>query len=140
MRVDKVPDLRTISSRNIVLVRVWDIGNESGADLRLSRGAAAIFAWGLQAAFRRAQRAYASQLLKPISASELNAKDPRVVRQIEAVFRKRKIATRFNHYKPGLGGNLGENPASGSSASVYKPAGQWGSADARAGCPGGHPA
>ncbi|MEU5045941.1 ATP-dependent nuclease [Streptomyces griseorubiginosus] len=45
-------------------------------------------------------RAYASQLTKPISASELNAKDPRVVRQIEAVFKKRKIATRFNHYKP----------------------------------------
>lgn len=37
---------------------------------------------------------------KPISVSELNAKDPRVVRQIEAVFKKRKIATRFNHYKP----------------------------------------
>ncbi|MGX9884735.1 AAA family ATPase [Streptomyces sp. NPDC002276] len=45
-------------------------------------------------------RAYASELTKPISASELNAKDPRVVRQIEAVFKKRKIATRFNHYKP----------------------------------------
>ncbi|MGW0574808.1 ATP-dependent nuclease [Streptomyces sp. NPDC002920] len=45
-------------------------------------------------------RAYASELTKPISVSELNAKDPRVVRQIEAVFRKRKIATRFNHYKP----------------------------------------
>ncbi|MFJ9146579.1 AAA family ATPase [Streptomyces sp. NPDC102270] len=45
-------------------------------------------------------RAYASELTKPISASELNAKDPRVVRQIEAVFRKRKIDTRFNHYKP----------------------------------------
>jgi predicted ATP-dependent endonuclease of OLD family len=45
-------------------------------------------------------RAYASQLTKPISASELNAKDPRVVRQIEAVFKKRKITTRFNHYKP----------------------------------------
>ncbi|WP_329268156.1 AAA family ATPase [Streptomyces pseudovenezuelae] len=45
-------------------------------------------------------RAYASELIKPISASELNAKDPRVVRQIEAVFKKRKIATRFNHYKP----------------------------------------
>lgn len=44
-------------------------------------------------------RAYASELIKPISASELNAKDPRVVRQIEAVFKKRKIATRFNHYK-----------------------------------------
>ncbi|MFD8725637.1 ATP-dependent endonuclease [Streptomyces sp. NPDC059629] len=45
-------------------------------------------------------RAYASELTKPISVSELNAKDPRVVRQIEAVFKKRKIATRFNHYRP----------------------------------------
>ncbi len=45
-------------------------------------------------------RAYASELTKPISASELNARDPRVVRQIEAVFKKRKITTRFNHYKP----------------------------------------
>jgi predicted ATPase len=45
-------------------------------------------------------RAYASELTKPITASELNAKDPRVVRQIEAVFRKRKIVTRFNHYRP----------------------------------------
>ncbi|MFJ6926466.1 AAA family ATPase [Streptomyces nigra] len=45
-------------------------------------------------------RAYASQLTKAISVSELNAKDPRVVRQIEAVFKKRKLATRFNHYKP----------------------------------------
>ncbi|XXZ47555.1 AAA family ATPase (plasmid) [Streptomyces cavourensis] len=45
-------------------------------------------------------RAYADQLTTPIDASELNAKDPRVVRQIEAVFKKRKIATRFNHYKP----------------------------------------
>ncbi|MEU3536143.1 AAA family ATPase [Streptomyces murinus] len=45
-------------------------------------------------------RAYASELTKPIAASELNSKDPRVVRQIEAVFRKRKIATRFNHYRP----------------------------------------
>lgn len=45
-------------------------------------------------------RAYASELTTPISSSELNAKDPRVVRQIEAVFKKRKIATRFNHYKP----------------------------------------
>ncbi|MER6274572.1 AAA family ATPase [Streptomyces sp900105755] len=45
-------------------------------------------------------RAYASELTKPITASELNAKDPRVVRQIEAVFKKRKITTRFNHYRP----------------------------------------
>ncbi|MGW7687408.1 AAA family ATPase [Streptomyces asiaticus] len=45
-------------------------------------------------------RAYASELTKPISTSELNARDPRVVRQIEAVFKKRKITTRFNHYKP----------------------------------------
>ncbi len=45
-------------------------------------------------------RAYASELAEPISPSELNGKDPRVVRQIEAVFKKRKIATRFNHYKP----------------------------------------
>ncbi|WP_322769301.1 ATP-dependent nuclease [Frankia sp. Cr1] len=45
-------------------------------------------------------RAYVSQLTTPIKASELNAKDPRVLRQIEAVFKKRKIATRFRHYKP----------------------------------------
>ncbi len=45
-------------------------------------------------------RAYTPQLTTPIRASELNAKDPRVLRQIEAVFKKRKIATRFNHYKP----------------------------------------
>ncbi len=45
-------------------------------------------------------RAYASELTTPISVTDLNAKDPRVVRQIEAVFKQRKIATRFNHYKP----------------------------------------
>ncbi|QMU68351.1 ATP-dependent endonuclease [Streptacidiphilus sp. P02-A3a] len=45
-------------------------------------------------------RAYASELTTPISITDLNAKDPRVVRQIEAVFKQRKIATRFNHYKP----------------------------------------
>ncbi|MFF9501892.1 ATP-dependent endonuclease [Streptomyces sp. NPDC014656] len=45
-------------------------------------------------------RAYADQLTTPIDTAELNAKDPRVVRQIETVFKKRKIATRFNHYKP----------------------------------------
>ncbi|MFE2711928.1 AAA family ATPase [Streptomyces mirabilis] len=45
-------------------------------------------------------RAYDSQLTTPITIAELNAKDPRVIRQIEAVFKKRKIAARFNHYKP----------------------------------------
>ncbi|PZG56345.1 hypothetical protein C1I98_01565 [Spongiactinospora gelatinilytica] len=45
-------------------------------------------------------RAYSSELATPITAAELNAKDPRIVRQIEAVFQKRKIAKRFNHYKP----------------------------------------
>lgn len=45
-------------------------------------------------------RAYASELTRPISPSELNARDPRVVRQVEAAFKKRNIATRFNHYKP----------------------------------------
>ncbi|MET8940473.1 AAA family ATPase [Streptomyces rubiginosohelvolus] len=44
-------------------------------------------------------RAYATELATPITAAELNAKDPRVVRQIEAAFKKRKIATRFNHYR-----------------------------------------
>ncbi|MFF0219597.1 hypothetical protein [Streptomyces vinaceus] len=45
-------------------------------------------------------RAYASELTKPIGASELDAKDSRIVGQIEAVFKKRKISIRFNHYKP----------------------------------------
>ncbi|CAL9583709.1 hypothetical protein SUDANB106_05098 [Streptomyces sp. enrichment culture] len=46
-------------------------------------------------------RAYASDLTSPITTADLNAKDPRIVRQIEAVFKKRKIAGgRFNHYKP----------------------------------------
>ncbi|WP_331760980.1 AAA family ATPase [Streptomyces anulatus] len=45
-------------------------------------------------------RAYATELATPITAADLNAKDPRVVRQIEAEFKKRNITTRFNHYKP----------------------------------------
>ncbi|WP_018639882.1 ATP-dependent nuclease [Parafrankia elaeagni] len=45
-------------------------------------------------------RAYDSQLTTPITSSDLNAKDPRVVRQIDAEFKKRKIETKFNHYKP----------------------------------------
>ncbi len=45
-------------------------------------------------------RAYALELGTPITTSELNANDPRMVRQIESVFKQRKIATRFNHYKP----------------------------------------
>ena len=45
-------------------------------------------------------RAYESQLTTPITIAELNANDPRVIRQIEAVFKKRKVAARFNHYRP----------------------------------------
>ncbi|WP_328418595.1 AAA family ATPase [Micromonospora sp. NBC_00389] len=46
-------------------------------------------------------RAYADDLTAPITVADLNAKDPRVVRQIEAYFRKHKIAGgKFNHYKP----------------------------------------
>ncbi|MEU3950396.1 AAA family ATPase [Streptomyces sp. NPDC029526] len=45
-------------------------------------------------------RAYAAELTTPITAADLNAKDPRVVRQIEAEFKKRNIPARFNHYKP----------------------------------------
>jgi hypothetical protein len=48
-------------------------------------------------------RAYESQLTTPITIAELNAKDPRVIRQIEAVFKKRKVGVRFNHYKPAGG-------------------------------------
>jgi AAA domain, putative AbiEii toxin, Type IV TA system/AAA ATPase domain len=45
-------------------------------------------------------RAYASALAgKPVTVTDLNSKDPRIVRQIEAIFRKRKLG-RFNHYKP----------------------------------------
>ncbi|WP_255435970.1 TOPRIM nucleotidyl transferase/hydrolase domain-containing protein [Salinispora sp. H7-4] len=46
-------------------------------------------------------RAYASELPAPITAADLNARDPRVVRQVEAYFQKKKIAGgKFNHYKP----------------------------------------
>lgn len=45
-------------------------------------------------------RAYAAELTTPITAADLNPKDPRVVRQIDAEFKKRNITTRFNHYKP----------------------------------------
>ncbi|MEU1813484.1 AAA family ATPase [Micromonospora aurantiaca (nom. illeg.)] len=46
-------------------------------------------------------RAYAKELPAPITATDLNARDPRIVRQIEAYFRKHKIANgNFNHYKP----------------------------------------
>jgi hypothetical protein len=46
-------------------------------------------------------RAYASELPAPITAADLNARDPRIVRQIEAYFQKKKIAGgKFNHYKP----------------------------------------
>jgi hypothetical protein len=45
-------------------------------------------------------RAYASELPTPITAADLNARDPRIVRQIEAYFQKKKIAGgKFNHYK-----------------------------------------
>lgn len=45
-------------------------------------------------------RAYAAELGgKPITPADLNDKDPRMVRQVEAIFKKRRIG-RFNHYKP----------------------------------------
>ncbi|MCM3887644.1 hypothetical protein [Frankia sp. R82] len=45
-------------------------------------------------------RAYDSQLTTPIKTSGLNSKDPRVVQQIDAAFKRRKIEKPFNHYKP----------------------------------------
>ncbi|MFE2753393.1 ATP-dependent endonuclease [Actinosynnema sp. NPDC059335] len=46
-------------------------------------------------------RAYAAQLPKPITAADLNGKDPRIVRRFEAYFRQHDIAGgRFNHYRP----------------------------------------
>jgi predicted ATP-dependent endonuclease of OLD family len=46
-------------------------------------------------------RAYATELPTPITAADLDSRDPRVVRQIEAYFRKHKITGgKFNHYKP----------------------------------------
>ncbi|MFC0039571.1 ATP-dependent nuclease [Actinomadura rayongensis] len=46
-------------------------------------------------------RAYAKQLNNAITASDLNTKDPRVVRQVEAYFRKHNIAGgKLDHFKP----------------------------------------
>ncbi|MEU5669647.1 AAA family ATPase [Micromonospora sp. NPDC047753] len=46
-------------------------------------------------------RAYVNELTTPINPGDLNAKDPRIVRQIEAHFKKNKVAGgKFNHYKP----------------------------------------
>jgi len=46
-------------------------------------------------------RAYADELTTPITAADLTAQDPRIVRQIEAIFKQRGIAGgKFNHYKP----------------------------------------
>ncbi|TDU04198.1 putative ATP-dependent endonuclease of OLD family [Streptomyces sp. 846.5] len=45
--------------------------------------------------------AYATELTTPIAAADLNARDPRIVRQIETVFRQRNIAGgNFNHFRP----------------------------------------
>jgi energy-coupling factor transporter ATP-binding protein EcfA2 len=44
--------------------------------------------------------AYAAALPSAITVSDLNPNDPRIVRQIEAIFKQRNIAGgRFNHYK-----------------------------------------
>lgn len=46
-------------------------------------------------------RAYDAELTAPITPADLNASDPRIVRQIEAIFKQRGIAGgKFNHYKP----------------------------------------
>ncbi|MFE6869322.1 AAA family ATPase [Kitasatospora sp. NPDC057692] len=46
-------------------------------------------------------RAYADELNAPITAAELNSRDPRIVRQIEKLFKERGIAGgNFNHYRP----------------------------------------
>ncbi|MFC4048279.1 ATP-dependent endonuclease [Actinomadura syzygii] len=46
-------------------------------------------------------RAYAKQLDTPIAATDLNTKDPRIVRQVEAHFRKHDIAGgKLDHFKP----------------------------------------
>lgn len=46
-------------------------------------------------------RAYATELATPITAADLNTQDPRIVRQIEGYFKKKRIAGgKFNHYKP----------------------------------------
>ncbi|WP_431947890.1 ATP-dependent nuclease [Actinacidiphila sp. bgisy167] len=44
---------------------------------------------------------YSQQLPQPITTPDLNVRDPRIVRQIEAFFKKNGIANgKFNHYKP----------------------------------------
>ncbi|WP_331738548.1 AAA family ATPase [Embleya sp. NBC_00896] len=44
---------------------------------------------------------YSQQLAQPITESDLNGKDPRIVRQIEAFFKQNNIAGgKFNHYRP----------------------------------------
>ncbi|MFE2283345.1 AAA family ATPase [Streptomyces sp. NPDC059443] len=46
-------------------------------------------------------RAYRNDLTQPIMADDLNPNDPRIVRQVEAVFKKRNPSKgRFNHYRP----------------------------------------
>jgi predicted ATP-dependent endonuclease of OLD family len=45
-------------------------------------------------------RAYAGKLGTAIDPAELNAHDPRIVRQIEAVFKARGIPGGFDHYRP----------------------------------------
>ena len=46
-------------------------------------------------------RAFAAQLPNPITPADINTKDPRIVRQVEAYFRQQGISSgRFNHYKP----------------------------------------
>jgi hypothetical protein len=46
-------------------------------------------------------RAYAKELSAPITVTDLNPHDPRIVRQVAAYFRNRNIAGgQFNHYRP----------------------------------------
>jgi predicted ATP-dependent endonuclease of OLD family len=46
-------------------------------------------------------RTYAGELRQPITAADLSAGDPRIVRGIEGYFRQHKIAGgKFNHYRP----------------------------------------
>ncbi|MEV4435445.1 AAA family ATPase [Streptomyces sp. NPDC049585] len=46
-------------------------------------------------------RAYRNDITQPITADDLNPNDPRIVRQVEAVFKKRNLTKgRFNHYRP----------------------------------------
>ncbi|MBP2704689.1 AAA family ATPase [Microbispora sp. RL4-1S] len=43
--------------------------------------------------------AYAKELTTPLTAADLNAHDPRVVRQIESYFQQNSLG-KFNHYRP----------------------------------------